>query len=259
MKTMMPLDVPSAGEVIAFHPRSTRRADEESSAAPTHVLLAAAEGLVRAGLRALLEHEPGIAVVAEAATGDRAVALAAERRPDVALVDVRMPGLEGVEVARRIVGDASLGPIKVLMLTERGTDADLFGALQAGASGVLVRDSDPAELRRAIRGVARGEAQLSPSFTRRLIEEFTARPDPKLAAPERLEELTDREREVMTLAAMGLSNREIAEQLIVSPATAKTHVSRVMVKLQARHRAKLVAIAYETGLVRPPGALARPA
>ena len=223
--------------------------------APIRVLLAEGQSLVRAGLRALLEGEPGIAVVAEAGTGEDAVALAAERRPDVVLVNVELPGLQGLEAARRVLADAQPGRTRVLMLTEHATDEHLFGALQVGASGLLLRDSDPAELRHAVHVVAEGEAQLSPSLTRRLIDRLPGRRDPERPNPEQLAELTAREREVMVLVAGGLSNTEIAEQLVISPATAKTHVSRTMIKLHARDRAKLVALAYETGLVRPRASL----
>ena len=239
--------VPGTGQVIEFQPRT---GELSRSTAAIRVLLADGAGLVRAGIRALLEHESGIEVVAEAANGDEAVALAAERCPDVALVDVRLPGLKGLEAAR-LIAAASGGRARVLMLTEHGTDEELFGALRAGAGGLMLRDSAPGELRRAVRVLAGGGAQLSPRFTQRLIDEFGAQPHPERPVPEELAELTPREREVMGLLATGLSNAEIAQRLVISRATAKTHVSRAMVKLHVRDRAKLVAIAYKTGLIGP--------
>jgi DNA-binding NarL/FixJ family response regulator len=214
------------------------------------VLLADGEGLVRAGFRALLDHEPGIRVAGEAADGEQAVALARRTRPDVILMDIRLPGLDGLEATRRILSDPDLTGVRVVMLTACEREEDLFGALRAGASGFLVKDIQPAELLRAVRVVAAGQAQLSPSVTRVLIEEFAAQPDPQRLIPEQLQELTPREREVMTLVAMGHTNDGIAERLVVTPATAKTHVSRAMMKLHARDRAKLVAVAYETGFVK---------
>jgi DNA-binding NarL/FixJ family response regulator len=247
-------NVAFSADVIAFDRRARGREGSRGGSRSIRVLLAAGEGLVRAGLRALLKGDPEIAVVAEAASGAQAVALAAERRPDVCLVDVRLPGIDGLTTVRRISADPKLAQATVLMLTEDATDAELFGALRAGARGLLTRESDPEELRRAVRLVARGEVQLSPGLTRRLIEEFTARPGPEWPMPERLSELTAREREVVALIAAGLSNREIADQLAVSPATAKTHVSRAMNKMCVHDRAQLVAIAYETGFAQAPRA-----
>jgi DNA-binding NarL/FixJ family response regulator len=250
MKLTGPRVVTSSGEVIALAPRVDERSPGKRAGAPIRVLIAERERLVRAGLRAVLEREPDMEVVGEAADGQEAVALAGER-PDVALVDVRLAGLDGFEVARRILADAHVDQAAVLMLTPDLTDADLFRALRAGATGLMPRDSDPAELRGAVRVVAAGGAQLSPGLTRRLIDEFAAQPLPTAPSPERLTTLTPREREVMALAAVGLSNVDIAERLVISPATAKTHVSRAMVKLGARDRASLVTIAYESGLVQP--------
>ena len=252
MKLTMPGDVPFDGEVIALYPHAIEFPQPKRGVRSIRVLLVEAEGLVRAGLRALLDREPDIVVAAEAGDGEAAVALAADCRPDVALVDVRLAGSDGFRVARRILADGDVYGTNVLMLSERATDDELFGALRAGASGLMLRDSDPAELRRAVRVVAAGGGQLSPSLTRRLIEEFAAQPSAaERPAPERLTVLTPREREVMALVAIGLSNSEIAERLVISPATAKTHVSRTMVKLGLRDRAALVTLAYETGLVQP--------
>ena len=241
----------SSADVIPLNPSMRGEPTSGNGAAPIRVLLAEGEGLMRAALRALLEREAGIAVVAEAASGEEAIALAAHVRPAVVVIPFRLAGIDGLETARRIVSDPALDDVNVLMLSDSGSDADLFGALRAGASGVVVKSSDASDLHRAVRSVADGHAELSPSLTRRLIEEFAAQPDPGGPAPEQLSELTAREREVLTLVAMGLTNRDIAERLVVSPATAKTHVSRTMVKLGAHDRAKLVTIAYDSGLVRP--------
>ena len=216
------------------------------------VLLADDQALVRAGFRALLNAEPDIEVVAEAADGLEAVRLARENRPDVVLMDIRMPGVDGLEATRRIAADPALAGTKVVILTTFELDEYVFEALRTGASGFLVKDTEPVELLRAVRVVAAGEALLSPSVTRRVIGEFaTAGGRERPAAPRELEQLTDREREVMVLVAEGLSNDEIAARLVISPATAKTHVSRTMVKLGARDRAQLVVYAYEAGLIRP--------
>ena len=212
-------------------------------------LLADDQALLRAGLRVLLESEPDITVVGEAADGEESVRLARETRPDVILMDIRMPGVDGVEATRQITAHEHLADVKVLILTTFDSDQCLFAALRSGASGFMVKDSDPVELLRAVRLVAAGEALMSPSATRRLIKEFAAWPERSRSAPDQLDELTDREREVMALVAYGLTNREIAERLFVSPATAKTHVSRAMVKLHAHDRAQLVMLAYQTGLV----------
>jgi DNA-binding NarL/FixJ family response regulator len=213
------------------------------------VMLADDKLVIRAGLRALLESEEDICVTGEAGDGEQAVALARDTRPDVILMDIRMPGLDGVEATRRIAGDAQLSGVKTLILTTLESDEYVFEGLRAGASGFLVKDDDISELLRAVRVVAAGEALLSPGPTRRLVEELTSWPERGRLAPALLEELTGREREVMTLVAYGLTNREIAARLVISPATAKAHVSRTMVKLHAHDRAQLVVLAYQTGLV----------
>jgi DNA-binding NarL/FixJ family response regulator len=214
------------------------------------VVLADDQALVRAGFRALLDAEPDVEVVGEAGDGDEAVRLAETLRPDVVLMDIRMPGTDGLEATRRIAEDGRLAGVRVVIVTTFELDEYVFEAIRGGASGFLVKDTEPADLIRGVRAVARGDALLSPGITRRLIGEFATRA--KEAQPARLlDELTDREREVMGLVAAGLSNDDIAERLFLSPATAKTHVSRAMGKLGARDRAQLVVIAYETGLVRP--------
>jgi DNA-binding NarL/FixJ family response regulator len=214
------------------------------------VVLADDQALVRAGFRALLDAQPDIEVVGEAANGDEAVSLALEHRPDVVLMDIRMPGTDGLTATRRIAEDARLHDVRVVILTTFDLDEHVFEAIRLGANGFLVKDTEPAELLRAIRAVVEGDALLSPSVTRRLIEEFAIRAKDPGQMPG-LNGLTDREREVMALAGQGLSNDEIAAQLIMSTATARTHVSRAMVKLGARDRAQLVVFAYEAGLVRP--------
>ena len=217
------------------------------------VLLADDQGLVRAGFRALLEDAGDVEVVGEAGDGAAAVDLARSTRPDVVLMDIRMPVLDGLEATRRIVADELLAGVRVLVLTTFELDEYVFEALAAGASGFLLKNTDPVELLRAIRVVAEGEALLAPSVTRRLIAEFTAARRQAAGPPAGVDlaALTDREREVLALAGAGLSNEEIAERLVVSPATARTHVSRAMVKLGARDRAQLVVFAYESGLVSP--------
>jgi DNA-binding NarL/FixJ family response regulator len=214
------------------------------------VLLADDQALVRAGFRALLDAQPDITVVGEAADGAEAARAAAETRPDVVLMDIRMPGTDGLEATRRIVSDPALAGVRVLILTTFDEDEYVFEAVRTGASGFLVKDTEPVELLRAVRVIAEGEALLSPRVTRRLIGEFARRARPGRSVRE-LDLLTAREREIVALVAEGLSNDEIAARLVVSPATAKTHVSRAMVKLAARDRAQLVVLAYETGLVRP--------
>ncbi|WEV24213.1 response regulator transcription factor [Streptomyces sp. 71268] len=213
------------------------------------VVLADNQLLVRAGFRALLAAQPDIEVVAEAADGEHTVRQVRELRPDVVLMDIRMPVLDGLAATRRITEDPALGDVRVVMLTTFELDEYVFEAIRCGASGFLVKDTEPDELLRAVRAVVEGDALLSPGVTRRLIAEFAARS--KEPAAVGLTELTDREREVMALVGIGLSNEEIARRLVVSPLTAKTHVSRAMVKLGARDRAQLVVLAYESGLVRP--------
>jgi DNA-binding NarL/FixJ family response regulator len=214
------------------------------------VLLADDQALVRAGFRALLDAQDDIEVVGEAADGEQAVTLARRYRPDVALMDIRMPGLDGLEATRRIAVDPALAHVRIVILTTFDLDEYVFEALRVGASGFLVKDTEPVDLLRGVRAVAGGDALLSPGVTRRLIAEFASRARQPRASKD-LAALTDREREVMALVGEGLSNEEIAERLVVSPATAKTHVSRAMVKLAARDRAQLVVFAYEAGLVRP--------
>jgi DNA-binding NarL/FixJ family response regulator len=209
------------------------------------------QALLRAGLRVLLDNEDDIAVVGEAGDGEEAIALARQTRPDVILMDIRMPGLDGVEATKRIAEDDRLEGVRVLILTTFESDEYVFEALRVGASGFLVKDSRPTDILGAVRVLASGEALLSPSVTRRLIEEYAAWPERRRRAPAELDELTPREREVMELVAYGLTNAEIAERLVVSPATAKTHVSRTMMKLHAHDRAQLVVLAYQTGLVSP--------
>jgi DNA-binding NarL/FixJ family response regulator len=214
------------------------------------VLLADDQALVRAGFRSLLDTQPDIEVVGEAQDGEEAVRLAGELTPDVVLMDIRMPGVDGLAATRRIATDQRLAGIRVVILTTFGLDEYVFEAIRSGASGFLVKDTEPDELVQAVRVVAAGDALLSPSITKRLIEEYAEKSkEPQVMAG--LEELTEREREVLTLVAEGLSNEQIAGRLFVSPATAKTHVSRAMGKLGARDRAQLVVIAYESGLVRP--------
>ena len=214
------------------------------------VLLADDQALVRAGFRALLESEPDIEVVAEAGDGAQAVRLARQTRPDVVLMDIRMPGTDGLEATRQIAADPELTGVRIVVLTTFELDEYVAEALRVGAAGFLVKNTDPGELLRGVRVVAAGDGLLSPSVTRRVIEQFALRAAAS-APPARLADLTEREREVVALAGAGLSNDEIAAKLVVSPATAKTHVSRAMVKLGARDRAQLVVFAYEAGLVRP--------
>jgi DNA-binding NarL/FixJ family response regulator len=214
------------------------------------VLLADDQALVRAGFRALLDAQHDIEVVAEAGDADEAARLARSAAPHVVLMDIRMPVLDGLAATRRIASDPALADVRIVILTTFELDEYVFEAIRSGASGFLVKDTEPVELLRAVRAVAAGDALLSPSVTRRLIAEFASRAK-EPGVTRALDGLTDREREVMSHVAAGLSNDEIAERLFMSPATAKTHVSRAMVKLGARDRAQLVVFAYESGLVRP--------
>ncbi|GAA3002573.1 response regulator transcription factor [Streptosporangium longisporum] len=222
-----------------------------SAGTPIRVVLVDDQQLVRAGFRALLERAPDIVVVGEAADGEAGVALVRAERPDLVLMDVRMPGLDGVEATRRIVADERLRAVRVIVLTTFDTDEYLFAAIRAGASGFLLKDAGPGELREAVRTVASGDALLSPSVTRRVLNAVAAsseRFDAGLIAG-----LTEREREVLAEVGAGRSNAEIGAVLFISPATARTYVSRLLAKLDARDRSQLVVIAYESGLVRPGG------
>ncbi len=214
------------------------------------VVVADDQPLIRMGLRVLIETEDDLAIAGEAADGRTALALVRQTRPDVALLDIRMPVLDGLAVLQAIVADPALVGTRVVMVTTFALDAYLFEALRGGASGFVVKDTDPAELLHAIRVVAAGEALLSPMVTRRLISAFAARPT--VHAPD-LSALTEREREITALVGHGLSNDEIAARLVISPATARTHVSRAMIKLGARDRAQLVVFAHQAGLVTPLG------
>ncbi|NUP49672.1 MAG: response regulator transcription factor [Catenulispora sp.] len=214
------------------------------------VVVADDQALVRGSFRLLVDSAPDLAAVGEAGSGAEAVALARAEVPDVVLMDVRMPGMDGIEATGRIIADPASAGVKVLILTTFDVDEYVFAALRAGASGFLLKDTPPAELLAAVRVVAAGEALLAPSATRRLIEEFTRRPDPLVvAAAAELEGITDREREVLTLIGQGLSNAEIALGLHVSSSTVKTHIGRLLTKLRARDRAQLVIAAYDNGLV----------
>jgi DNA-binding NarL/FixJ family response regulator len=215
------------------------------------VLLADDEGLVRSGFKVLLDLEDDITVVGEATNGAEAVERARSTRPDVILMDIRMPQLDGIQATREIANTSGLQGVRVLILTTYDTDEYVFEALQAGASGFLLKDAGPAELLHAIRVVAAGDALLAPRITRRLIAQFAVGRSAAQAAEERLAVLTPREREVLTLVGQGLNNDEIGAAMYLSPATARTHVSRAMTKLAARDRAQLVVIAYQTGLVTP--------
>ncbi len=214
----------------------------------TGVLIADDQALVRGGFRALLDAQPDIRVVGEAADGVQAVELVRRRRPDLVLMDIRMPRMDGIEATRRITTDPELAGTRVVVLTTFELDEYVFGALRAGASGFLLKDDEPVEILRAIKVVAAGDSLLSPSVTRRVVETFASGPALRVPA---LDELTDREREIVALVGTGLSNHEIAAKLVISPATARTHVSRAMLKLGARDRAQLVVFAYEAGLVAP--------
>lgn len=214
------------------------------------VMLVDDQALIRAGFRALLEAEDDIEVVAEGADGEQAVELAARHRPDVALIDIQMPVLDGIEATRRIAADPDLADVHVVILTNYGLDEYVYNALRAGACGFLVKDTEPDHLLYGVRVAARGDALLSPAITRKLISEYVSR-RPPVGRTAALDLLTNREREVVALAARGLSNEDIAARMVISLATARTHISRAMTKLHARDRAQLVVFAYESGLVTP--------
>ena len=226
-----------------------RAADDfETPSRVVRVLVADGELLLRAAYRALLESDERITVVGEAATGEEAIALTRQTRPDVVLMDSMLPGLDSVAATGRVFADTG---VAVMLLMACEDDDRIFAALRAGAGGLLLKDTEPGELLRAVDAVARGDAVLPPKLTRRLIAELALRPERECPGIELLDDLTAREREVVTLVGLGLDNEEIAERLVVTPGTAKTHVSRAMVKLGARDRAKLVVFAYEEGLVIP--------
>jgi DNA-binding NarL/FixJ family response regulator len=215
------------------------------------VLVADDQALVRGSFCLLVDTADDLEAIGEAATGAEAVEIAAREKPDVLLMDIRMPGMDGIEATRQITGSGSAVGVKVLILTTFDLDEYVYAALRAGASGFLLKDTPPADLLAAIRVIAAGDALLAPAITRRLIAEFARRPEPGQQPAKTLDGVTDREREVLTLIARGLSNEEIAGTLHVSMATAKTHVGRLLAKLGARDRAQLVMVAYETGLVQP--------
>jgi DNA-binding NarL/FixJ family response regulator len=215
------------------------------------VVVADDQGLVRGGLRVLVDSAADLNVLGEAADGREAVALAERLKPDVVLMDIRMPGMDGLEATRRITASPVTSEVRIVVITTFDLDEYVYAALRAGASGFLLKDAPPNELLGAIRVVAAGDALLAPSVTRRLIERFVSRPEPSVRAQDSLAALTSREREVLALVARGRSNAELAGELSMSPATAKTHVSRLLTKLDARDRAQLVVIAYETGLAVP--------
>lgn len=219
----------------------------------TRIVIADDQALVRKAFTLLLQSEPGLEVAGEAANGEEAVDLARSQRPDVVLMDIRMPVMDGLEATRRIAADPELTAVHVLVLTTFEADDYIFGALRAGASGFVLKDIEPVELLRAIKVVADGEALLAPSVTRRLIADFASRPERRQLPAGMLADLTEREKEVVALVAAGKSNDEIATELFLSPATVKTHVSRAMSKVYARDRAQLVVFAYESGLVVPGG------
>ena len=216
------------------------------------VLVADDQALVRGSFRILVDTASDLTAVGEAATGTEAVEIARREKPDIVLMDIRMPGTDGIEATRQITADPATSAVRVLILTTFDLDEYVFAALRAGASGFLLKDTRPADLLAAIRVVAAGDALLAPAITRRLIEEFAKRPEPPPPPAAVADEITEREREVLTLVGLGLSNTEIAARLHVSLSTAKTHVGRLLMKLGARDRAQLVIAAYNTGLVRPP-------
>jgi DNA-binding NarL/FixJ family response regulator len=217
---------------------------------PVAVLIADDQAMVRAGFRMILEAEPDMEVVGEAEDGGQALAAARRRRPDVVVMDIRMPRLDGVAATRRLLAEVDPPP-HVVMVTTFDDDESLYEALRAGAGGFLLKNAPPEQLVEAVRTVAAGEGLLSPAVTRRVIEEFARRSPRELPPPDVLAELTERELEVLRLMARGLSNAEIAEQLVITPGTAKTHVRRILMKLDLRDRVQAVVLAYETGLVRP--------
>lgn len=214
------------------------------------VLLVDDQPLIRSGFRALLDIEDDIEVVAEAADGSEGLALAREHLPDIAPIDIQMPVVDGIEATRRIAADPALAGVHVVILTNYGLDEYIFDALRAGAAGFLVKDIQPEDFLHAVRVAARGDALLAPSITRRLINRYVTQPLTTVTGTG-LEELTNREREAVALVAQGLSNDQIADRMVISPLTAKTHINRAMVKLHARDRAQLVVLAYESGLVTP--------
>lgn len=215
------------------------------------VLLTDDQSMIRSGLRALLEAEDDIEVVGEAGDGAEALELARRLRPHIVVMDIRMPVMDGVEATRRLAADPELEGTRVLVLTTYDDDELVFRALRAGAGGFLLKDANPEELVDGVRVLASGDALLAPSVTRRLVEAFVARPEPAFVPPSMVEQLTGREQEIVALVGTGLSNHEIADRLSISPATARTHVSRAMGKVGARDRAQVVVFAYETGLVVP--------
>jgi DNA-binding NarL/FixJ family response regulator len=219
---------------------------------PIRVLVADDQALLRGSFRVLVDSTPGLAVVGEAANGAEAVELGRRERPDVVLMDVRMPDLDGIEATRLIGADPGTAGVRVLILTMFDLDSYVYAALRAGASGFLLKDTPPADLLAAIRVIAAGEALLAPTVTRRLIAEFARRAEPATPLARALDGVTDREREVLTLIARGLSNAEIAQHLHLSPGTVKSHIGHLLAKLAARDRAQLVVIAYESGLVTAP-------
>jgi DNA-binding NarL/FixJ family response regulator len=247
-----------APALAVLHPISTTppRADVKIDASPAvRVLVADGQELVRAGFRVLLDAHERISVIGEAATGEEAVALTRRFAPDVVMIDARLPGLDSVEAIGQMSAESG---VAVMLLAATADDGRILAALRAGATGLLLKDTEPAELMRAVQALARGDALLSPSLTRLVIAELTSRPDPASPSPELIDELTAREREVVALVGYGLGNDDIAERLVVSPATAKTHVSRAMLKLDTSTRAQLVGFAYETGLLVPRAAPAPP-
>jgi DNA-binding NarL/FixJ family response regulator len=218
-----------------------------------HVMIVDDQAVIRAGLRVLIDRDPDLTVVGEALTGEQAVELAGTLQPDIVLMDIRMPGLDGIQATRQLLAQPRTRAIKVIVLTTFDTDEYVFNALRCGASGFLLKDVDPAELRRAVHVVAAGDALLTPNITRRLIDRYTQQPAERELPPAAVAALTERETEVLGLVGRGLTNDDIAVHLRLSQATVKTHVSRAMTKLGAHDRAQLVIVAYEHGLVRPGG------